>query len=626
MGVNYTKERTSITLWIPFAEQVVWRIYDNGIGGKLLKELLLTGHEDGTWSAVINKDLHGRYYTIQVKNHGKWLNEIPDIYAFSTGVNGQRGMIFDPEKTNPEQWKEDQYIHLSHYTDASIYELHVRDFTQHPESGVNNNGLFLGLAEENTHNAIGEKTGLNHLVDLGISHVHLLPISDYCKLDERTPQNGYNWGYDPLNFNTLEGSYSTNPFDGMSRIIEFKKLVQTLHKNHIGVVLDVVYNHTGLVEDAYFDQTIPGYYFRHNTDGQLSNASGCGNEFASEKPMARKYLIDSLKYWCKEYHIDGFRFDLMGIYDIETMNIIEEELRKINPSILLYGEGWTADRSPLDESHRAVKNNTQQLKNIACFSDDFRDTIKGNQFDVHSLGFISGKQYEEEHLKHIIVAGLPHPQIKESYLNNDLKYWADSPQQVINFFSCHDDYTIFDKLKLALDRKDYDTIDERICLGLAINILSQGIPFLHSGVELLRTKKGVQNSYKSPDFVNQIEWDKKNNEVVGICNYLKNLIRLRNEYPFIKCENKQEIQENIEFINNYIPGVVTFIIHNKKKRDKQTSKICISFNNTTKQHHIDVPSGNWKELSIDKYQILKSESKTDIIVSRALSATIYLDL
>ncbi|QZT35763.1 type I pullulanase [Halosquirtibacter xylanolyticus] len=624
LGISYREKVTTISIWAPSAENVIWRIYDKGTAGRLVIETKLNRDNDGFWEASIQKDLHGFYYTIQVKNHGKWLDEIPDIYAYSTGVNGHRGVIFDPLKTNPPEWEKDTFISLESYTDAVIYEMNIRDFTKHPDSGVEHQGLFLGLTEEATHNSYGESTALSHLEDLGISHAHLLPVSDYCKLDERTPNEGYNWGYDPLNFNTLEGSYATTPYDGLKRVTEFKQLVSTLHKKDIGVVLDVVYNHTGLIEGNYFDQTEPGYFFRHKEDGSLSNASGCGNEFASEKHMARKYLIDSLKYWCEEYHIDGFRFDLMGIYDLETMNIIATTLREINPSILLYGEGWTADTSVLEESKRAVKKNTTLLNQIACFSDDFRDTVKGSQFSDTSIGFISGMRGQEEDLKKAIVGGLSHPQIDPEYLKDKGYLWANNPTQVVNYFSCHDDYTIYDKLKITLPLEEDNMIINRIKLAMAINMLSQGIPFFHSGVELLRTKKGVRNSYNSPDFINQIVWSRKKGHVASLSKYVEHLIQLRKEVNSFRLQREDEIIQRLHFVEDYKQGVVSFILNHKELIPGFGNKILVAFNNNNEIIEQEVPHASWARFDLLKYEVAPHVIPSNKISLSPVSANIFI--
>jgi len=356
-------------------------------------------------------------------------------------------MIFNPNSTNPEGWVEDYGPRLKAVTDAVIYELHVRDFSIAESSGILNKGKFLGFTEEGTLSPDRLKTGIDHLKELGITHVHLLPVNDFVTVDEEKPNDKYNWGYDPQHFQALEGSYSTDPSNGTTRINEFKRLVKALHDNGIGVILDVVFNHTYFARESVFNQTVPGYFYRQKEDGTFSNASGCGNEIASERYMVRKYIIDTLKYWIEEYHIDGFRFDLMGILDVKTMQKIREKLDKVDSGIILYGEGWAADQSPMPEDFRAVKRNTSQLKGIGSFNDDFRDALKGNHGDKRSKGFVSGQVLREEALKFGITAAVYHPQINYNYIESVHSAWASEPSQCINYVSCHDNYTLWDKLK-----------------------------------------------------------------------------------------------------------------------------------------------------------------------------------
>ncbi|QZE14214.1 type I pullulanase [Halosquirtibacter laminarini] len=623
LGIHYTKEKTSLKLWSLDAKRIIWRIYSNGSGGSLLFEVLLKSKGNGIWDAEIDKDLDDLYYTIQVEGEEGWLNQVPDIYAKSTGINGIRGYIFDSNKTYPDGWGNDSYVKLKRYTDAVLYEMSIRDFTIHPDSGVENSGLFLGLTEQNTQNSYGQSTGLDHLVELGITHVHLLPVADFVSIDEKLPKDKYNWGYDPLNFNTLEGAYSTAPENGLKRMIEFKKMVLALHKKGIGVVLDVVYNHTGLIKNNYFEELYPGYYFRKYSDGTLSNASGCGNELATEKEMVRKYIIDSLKFWCENYHIDGFRFDLMGIYDIETMNIIQEELRAINPSILLYGEGWSADKSVLEENQRAVKANTSKLQNIACFSDEFRDTLKGNQFNSNSLGFISGLQNQEESLKKAIIGGLEHTQINNTLIPQ--QNWANNAAQVVNYFSCHDDYTIYDKLSLVTPSEQNSSKILRVKLALAITLFSQGIPFLHSGVELLRSKEGIQNSYKSPDFINQIKWSDKKGEIKNLSSYLRNLIKIRKEISEFRLSEIENIEEVISFSEDYIPGIVNFSMNISSKNRWNIHKLTVVFSNHTEILPLNISNEHSFQLDIESLQL--KEIRPDISINiKPLSTSIFVCL
>src|ERR1700749_1103387 len=361
LGVFYSHKKTTFKVWAPMATAVKLRLYDAGDGGSSIKEADLEKRSRGMWDISISEDLKNKYYTFQVLQDGKWSLETPDIYAKAVGVNGHRGMVVNLKETDPVGWSKDKRPAFKHPTDAVIYELHIRDISVDPNSGIKNKGKFLGLTETGAKTPDGKSTGLDHLKELGVTHVHLMPSFDYNSVDETKPNSKYNWGYDPVNYNVPEGSYSTNPYDGNVRIKEFKQMVQALHSNGLRVIMDVVYNHTADTKGSGFNQFAPGYFYRFNADGSYSNATGCGNEVASERAMVRKFMIESVVYWAKEYHLDGFRFDLMGVHDIETMNMISDTLHKIDPTIFIYGEGWTAGQSPLPDDLKAVKKNVSKL-------------------------------------------------------------------------------------------------------------------------------------------------------------------------------------------------------------------------------------------------------------------------
>ena len=456
--------------------------------------------EDGVFFVQINENLLGKYYCFQATIDDYIYNQVADPYAKAVGVNGKRAQVVDLLATNPPNWDQDCAPFKGQPVDAVLYELHVRDFSIHPNSGLKNKGKFLAFTEENTQNKQGDTTGTSHIKDLGITHIHLLPSFDFHSVDESKPQTAqYNWGYDPENYNVPEGSYASNAHNGATRINEFKRMIQSLHINGLAVVMDVVYNHCFDGNTVNFHQLVPNYYFRQNEDGTLSNASACGNETASERPMMQKFMIESLKYWVQEYHIDGFRFDLMGIHDIETMNKISTELHAINPNILLYGEGWTGGNSPLPEDQRAIKQNTYKLNAIAAFSDDLRDALKGSVFNSLDQGFVSGKAKMENSVKFGIVGGVTHQNVS----NDDIIYskapWALDPNSVIGYISCHDNLCLWDKLA---ESNPENSIEERIKmhkLAYSIVITAQSVPFIHAGDEFLRSKYGVENSYNSPD-------------------------------------------------------------------------------------------------------------------------------
>ena len=626
LGVFWSPEKTSIKIWAPTAKLVELRLYKNGESGESYYKTNLQPAENGCWSTILSGDYEGKFYTLKI-NDGEWLDEVPDIYTRCVGINGLRGMIFDPAKTNPENWTDDKGPELKKVTDAVLYEIHVRDFSVAENSGISNKGKFLGFTEENTQTENGAKTGLAHLKELGITHVHLLPVSDFVTVNEEKPFEKYNWGYDPMHFNALEGSYSTQPENGAVRIKEFKKLVQSLHKNNIGVVLDVVYNHTYFAKESVFNQTVPGYFYRQKPDGSFANASGCGNEMASERNMVRKYILDSLKYWMNEFHVDGFRFDLMGIYDVETMQIIRNELSKIKPGILLYGEAWAADASPMPENLRAVKSNLNLLPGIAAFNDDFRDALKGNHGNKKSTGFVSGLGLNEEIVKLGVVGGIQHPQVDFKYIKNLNQAWILNPNQCVNYVSCHDNYTLWDKLKLSLPKAGNDELKERVKLAGALILTSQGIPFLHAGVEFCRTKNGNGNSYKSPDLVNQINWDKKS-EYMDVVEYFKQLIQLRKNHPAFRISDAHQIKDSISFCTAYNIGMVSYCINGKLLNDSW-NKIVVFLNGNSTKVKLAPPPGKYKMI-LDKFQINENGLNENVIDGEIevepISATILVEI
>ena len=591
LGVIWTPEKTTVKIWAPTAKMVEFRLYKDGQSGEDFYKTQLLASGNGTWSTVLTGDYEGKFYTFRV-NDGEWLNETPDIYARCVGINGIRGLIYNPAKTNPENWESDASPVLKSYTDAIIYETHVRDFSISESSGIRNKGKFIGLTEENTRSADGLATGIEHLKELGITHVHLLPVNDFATVDEEKPFEKYNWGYDPLHFNALEGSYATDPFDGTVRIREFKQTVQALHAAGIGVVLDVVYNHTYFTKESVFNQTVPGYFYRQKPDGNFSNASGCGNELATERNMVCKYIIDSLKYWVQEYHVDGFRFDLMGIYDIHAMNQIKAELQKIKPGLLLYGEGWVADFSPMPEEKRAVKRNLARLPGIAAFNDDLRDALKGNNSSKKTKGFVSGLDLREENVKFGVVAAVQHPQIVYEYVESSKQPWAAQPVQCINYVSCHDNYTLWDKLKSSCSKASLPEMRKMMKLAGAVILTSQGVPFLHSGAEFCRTKGGNGNSYKSPDSVNQIDWNLKK-EHFEVFEYYKNLITLRKNHPAFRMNDASQIQHFLQFCSKYQLGVVSYCINGKSAGDKWDD-IMVILNGNRKKISQPLPQGTYR--------------------------------
>ncbi|MFA9392266.1 MAG: type I pullulanase [Prolixibacteraceae bacterium] len=595
LGVTYAPKSTIFRLWAPTASRVLLRLYNTGNDEAHfnLIELIQLPH---VWEIELTGDYHGVYYTVQCLINNNWMDEVPDPYAFAVGVNGKRAMICNFSNCNPAGWESDLRVLPNAYTDMVLYELHVRDFSVDAFSGISNKGKYLAFTEEGTLSPEGLKTGLDHLVELGITHVHLLPIYDFFTVNEAHPEKQeYNWGYDPLNYNSLEGSYSNNPFDGSKRITEFKLLVQKLHEKGIGVIMDVVYNHTGLIHHSYFNQTVPGYYYRQRANGNFSDASGCGTEIASERNMVRKFIIDSLKFWAEEYHLDGFRFDLMGVYDLATMNTIREEMDKIDPKLVLYGEGWTAAESPLSEKYRATKSNTKKLNRIAVFNDDFRDALKGHWGSSSSVGFASGQTLNEESVKFAIVGATKHPQINFNYIKSSHVPWADSPQKSINYISCHDNYTLYDKLKLSRPDANLHDLAKMVCLAGSILLTSQGVPFLHSGVEMMRTKKGHGNTYNLGDEYNMIDWSRKA-MFSYVTSYFKKLIELRRKHPAFRMTSTEMIQKHLKFSDNYMTGVVAYELTGNANNDSWNT-IQVIFNNNPGPIIFPVKKRKWTEVA-----------------------------
>ncbi len=596
LGLTYSKEFSIFKIWAPTAEKGELLFYKEGDGGEAYKVGKLEKGIRGTWHSQVEGDLKGTFYTFRVYINGKWSNEIPDPYAKAVGVNGKRAMVVDLKETDPQGWENDKspsFSKTNAATDAVIYELHVRDASIHESSGIEQKGKFLGLAEENTKSADGLPTGLSHLKEMGVTHIHVLPFYDYNSVDEsKLDKPQYNWGYDPVNYNVPEGSYSTNPYDGVTRIKELKQMIAAFHKNGLRVVMDAVYNHVANASASNFEQLVPGYYFRHKKDGSFSDATACGNETASEMPMMRKFMVESVLYWVKEYHIDGFRFDLMGVHDIETMNLIAAELRKVKPDILLYGEGWTAGASPLPAAMRALKANASKLNRIAVFSDDVRDGIKGNVFDIKDKGFVSGKPGMEESVKFGVVAACNHPQVNMKKVNYSKKAYSKAPWNVITYCECHDNNTLWDKLYLSCPEASRMELIKMHKLALTIVLTSQGISFLHAGTEFLRDKKEVENSYNAGDSINAIDWAMKeqNKEVVE---YVKSLIQLRKEHPAFRMTSNEQIKKFIRFDAKAAEGIIAFTIDGFAVKDKW-KKIFVAYNGNSKFSNIKIPTGQWK--------------------------------
>lgn len=623
LGVNYNPKQTVFKVWAPTASAIKLNLYKTGAGGKAIKTCLMTRKEQGSWQTKIANNVKNLYYTFEIEQDGKWLGETPDIYAKAVGVNGRRGMVVNMLETNPINWKNDKRPPQKNFTDIILYESHVRDLTINKNSGIKHKGKYLGLTETGTKNVDGLSTGLDHLKELGVTHIHLLPSFDFNSIDETRPElNAYNWGYDPLNYNVPEGSFSSNPYDGRVRIKEFKQMVQAFHKNGIRVILDVVYNHTANRRTP-FNKFAPDYFYRKNADGGYSDATGCGNETASEKPMMRKFMVASAAYWAKEYHVDGFRFDLMGVHDIETMNAISDTLHKIDPTIFIYGEGWTAGSSPLPEKSRAVKKNTYQLHNIAAFSDDIRDALRGPFNNVKGKGFVSGKNGMLESLKFGIVASTQHSQIDYNKVNYSKAPWAAEPGQTISYVSCHDDNTLFDRLKIANPDATEADIIKMDKLSQTIVLTSQGVAFLHSGAEILRTKQGIANSYNLPDSINEIDWSRKS-KYKEVFYFYKSMIALRKHHPAFRMPTTKMIQNHLKFLDTRDSLFLAYQLNNNANNDSWKN-ILVLLNGNNANKEIALPAGKWI-LAVDGDNVNESGLKkmeTKIIVPAITAFILY---
>ena len=593
LGYQFSPEQTTFKLWAPSAFKARMFLYEKDLDGAIAGTHDLEEKENGVWTTTINENLEGKYFTFQTKVGDGWRREAPDPYSIACGTNGARTQIIDLSKTNPDGWTNDKRPPLAQPNDIIIYELHVRDLSISALSGIQNKGKFLGLTERGTTSPEGLSTGIDHLVEMGVTHLHLLPTFDFRSVDERKSEaeRKYNWGYDPHLYNVPEGSYSTNPQDGQVRIKEFKQMVQALHQAGIRVVMDVVYNHTGRSRRSVFNILVPQYYYRQNEEGNFSDASHCGNETASERPMVRNFIVSSVKYWAEEYHIDGFRFDLMGIHDIETMNLVSKTLKEVDPTIFVYGEGWAAGDSPLAEEKRALKVNVPQLDPIAAFSDDIRDGLKGHVFTAEAKAFISGKAELEESVKFGIVAATQHPQVNYKAVNYSEAPWAKQPAQCINYVSCHDNHTLYDRLTNSDPKASEEDKEKMARLGLGTVLTSQGIPFLHAGSEFLRTKYGVENSYESSDSINAIDWSRKNKYLETV-DFVKRLIQIRKAHPAFKMKTQEEIAKNLKFLqvkNN----LITYSINGAAVGDSW-KKIIVILNGNKYGQKVKIHEGNWK--------------------------------
>ena len=596
--MEYTPAATQFTLWAPTADEVRLMLFEAGDGGHAYETISMESSEEGTWKTKVEKDLIGKFYTFNVKINDKWLGDTPGINAKAVGVNGKRAAIIDMKSTDPEGWADDKRPALASPADVILYEMHHRDMSIDPSSGIEHKGKFLALTEQGTVSPDKLATGIDHLKELGVTHVHLLPSYDYASVDEtRLDENKYNWGYDPQNYNVPDGSYSTDPYKPDVRIREFKQMVQALHKAGIRVVLDVVYNHTFNTSDSNFERTVPGYFYRQRPDGTYADGSACGNETASNRPMMRKYMIESVLHWINEYHIDGFRFDLMGIHDIETMNEIRAAIDKIDPSIFMYGEGWAASSPQLEADRLAMKANVEKMPRIAAFSDEMRDGLRGGWDDDTKGAFLVGEPGHEMSIKFGIVGAIEHPQVISDSVNYSKKPWALQPTQMISYVSCHDDMCLADRLKATMPDASVEELAALQKLAETFVFTSQGVPFIFAGDEMMRDKKGVHNSYNSPDSINTIDWKNKTAHK-DVFEYVKGLIAMRKAHPAFRMGDADMVRRQLEFLPVENTNVGAFILKDNANGDSWKN-IIVALNSRAEPVKLDIPSGKYTVICKD---------------------------
>ena len=589
----YGRYKSTFSVWSPDAEAAQLRLYHSASDKTAFETADMKLTDGGLWKVAVRGDMKGTFYTFQIKKNGEWLPETAGIAAKAVGVNGWRGAVIDWDETDPEGWTEDKSPEIKP-SDIIVYEMHHRDFSVHETSGVSNKGKYLALTEEGTRNPDGLATGIDHLKELGVTYVQLLPSTDFITVDEEHLENNqYNWGYDPFNYNAVEGSYSTDPFNPVTRIKEFKQMIQSLHKAGMRVILDVVYNHTTDASKTGFERTMPGYFYRMRPDGTYYDGSGCGNETASEQAMFRKYMIESLEWWMKEYHIDGFRFDLMAIHDIETMNIISERLHAIDPDVLLYGEGWAAMAPAFPEDKIALKVNTHMLDKVGAFSDNIRDAVRG-PLGCENAGFMDGVEGNKANVEFGIAGGVEHPQVS-------VERWTNNPLQHVSYVSCHDDHCLRDRLEEATTASEAERL-AMVKLAQTAVYTSQGIPFIFNGEELYRHKQGVKNSYNKPDSINAIDWTYKT-QYKDLVDYYAALAAIRHEHPGFCLADAELVREKLQFIEVDDPCVVAFRINDLSGIDPSRS-LTVVLNGSKKPVKIDIPAGN--------YVVLAQNGKADV--------------
>ncbi|MGP6146592.1 type I pullulanase [Jeotgalibaca sp. A122] len=580
LGFIFSPDMTIFRVWAPAASKIELILFHT-LYGDGAEHIAMNQVAPGTYEIDINRNLDNVAYNFGVYYPDGKYTETVDPYAIATTSNGERSVVVDLLTTNPENWSE-RMPPFTATTDAVIYEASVRDFTMSESSGAKNRGKFLGVVEKGTKSPNGLPTGLDYLKELGITHLQLMPMYDFQTVNEENPEEKYNWGYDPQNYNVPEGSYATDPRDPKTRIREMKQMVQGLHDAGIRVIMDVVYNHVYDPDTHPFERVAPGYYFRRNEDGSMSNGTGVGNDTASEHAMMKKYILDSVKYWAQEYHIDGFRFDLMGIHDVDTMNAVRDMLDEIDPSIIVLGEGWNLNTN-LPENKRASSINARQMPGIAHFNDAMRTAIKGADMGGgYDTGFISGKPFMEQWIAINQQGGLYYPQDIAGY---------QQPDQIVQYVEAHDNHTLFDKLAINMPHDDERTRTRRHLLASTLAMLAQGIPFIHSGQEFLRTKQGEENTYNLPDEINMIDWERRDAKQKEVT-YMKELIRLRKSEPLFRMQDTLDIAKHMEVLQADYYQIVWQL-------ENETDFYYIIFNGNGDPRYFSIEEGNFELLVHD---------------------------
>jgi pullulanase len=597
-GLVYKKECSWVSVFAPYATQVEWLLYENDHATLPFQKIPLEKGKDGFFQSQCKGDLEDKYYAFSFFQNGEWSPPLLDFYTKSTGCNGKRAQILAPSANDVTGWESDHFENPLPISDAIIYELHVRDFSISPNSGIRHKGKYKGLVEPKTLTADGLASGLDHLKELGITHVQLMPVFDFDSVDESyEAAENYNWGYDPYHWMVPEGSYSDHPSQAKDRIIGFKQMILAFHQAGIGVIMDLVLNHFSENRFQELVYLYPNELFRTWPDGSFSNGSGCGNEVASEKKVARQLLIQTVLYWVKNFHIDGFRFDLMGLMDLETLEKIKLAVDAVHPNIYLYGEGWTGGATPMDQQHLALKTNIHKIKGVGVFNDDFRDAVKGHVFASQEGGFINGENNCRPSVQFGITGAVYHPQIDYPKVNYSDGSWAVEPTQCINYISCHDNLTLWDKINLVQPDLPEEEKIKIHKMGLTILLLSQGIPFLHSGVEMLRTKFQRENSYKDGDAINQIDWHRKL-KYKDVFTYLQKLIALRKAHPAFQCQTGNQIRTHLYFLNDLPPHILAFELSPHANGD-EWRRILLVVNSSPETFNMVLPNEEW-------YMVLES--------------------